>query len=277
LQPFLVDNERGKTVSIRLGERQQKLDPSAANGHLYGSFRLSTDEADQLLGDHPGGPGWGNFRAVTSAEDKRKFSGRIQFVPQEGLSVISDIDDTIKNTRVTERGEMLANTFTRKFRAVKGMAGLYKQAADQGVVFHYVSGSPWQLYEPLAEFFADVGFPAGSFHLKYFRVKDSTLFDLFASQEATKIKSITAILDAFPRRRFILVGDSGEQDPEIYGRIARASPDRIAGIFIRKVSDTSVADNRLATAFRDIDAETWHAFTEADEIKEAFMKLVPQQ
>jgi len=275
LQLFLVDNERGKTVSIRLGERRQQLDPSAANGHLYASFQLSADEANQLLGGRPAGPGWGAFRAVTSTEDKRQFSGRIQFVPEDGLSVISDIDDTIKETRVTERSEMLANTFTRKFRAVEGMAGLYKKAADQGVVFHYVSGSPWQLYEPLSEFFADTGFPSGSFHLKHFRIKDSTLFDLFASQEAIKITAISTILDAFPRRRFILVGDSSEQDPEIYGRIARQYPKRIAGIFIRQVSDESVAADRLATAFRDIDAKRWQVFAKADEIKPAFTQLLP--
>ncbi|MGB7326045.1 MAG: App1 family protein [Rubripirellula sp.] len=64
---------------------------------------------------------------------------------------------------------------------------------------------------------SEAGFPEGTFHLKQFRLKDSSVLDLLSSQQETKRSAIVPILEAFPQRQFILIGDSGEQDPEIYG------------------------------------------------------------
>ena len=94
--------------------------------------------------------------------DTRRFTGRVQLVEPQGRSVISDIDDTIKITGVGDPQAMLANTFLRPLRPVPGMATLYRQWADRGAVFHYVSASPWQLYAPLADFLAAEQFPAGT-------------------------------------------------------------------------------------------------------------------
>ncbi len=70
----------------------------------------------------------------------------------------------------------------------------------------------------------DTGFPNGTFHLKQFRLTDSSALDLLSSQQETKFAAIKPLLDAFPQRVFILIGDSGEQDPEIYGRIGANTP-----------------------------------------------------
>jgi phosphatidate phosphatase APP1 len=99
-----------------------------------------------------------------------------------------------------------------------------------------VSASPWQLYIPLAEFLGKAGFPAGTFHMKDFRVKDRTFLALFADPQAYKLRVITPILERFPERKFILVGDSGEKDPEIYGILARRFPRQIVAVLIRNVT-----------------------------------------
>jgi hypothetical protein len=277
LQLFLVDSERGKTVSIQLGSQQHQLNASEPNGHFYGSFRLTEDEANKLLAGPVSPPAWLPFEAVTNKDDQRQFLGRVQFVTEQGLSVISDIDDTVKETLVTERTQMLANTFTRKFRAVDGMAQMYRSAEDKGAVFHYVSGSPWQLYVPLSAFFAEERLPPGSYHLKHFRMKDSTLLELFASHEASKNQAIGDIVTSFPRRRFVLVGDSGEQDPEIYGVIARRFGDRIAAIFIRDVTNEPKESERYATAFRDIEPAQWHVFSKPEQIQSTFLELFQKE
>ncbi|MEA1951128.1 MAG: phosphatase domain-containing protein [Planctomycetota bacterium] len=163
----------------------------------------------------------------------------------EGISVISDIDDTIKHSRVTDRKALLANTFLRQFEPVPGMAELYRDWAQKGVVFHYVSGSPWQLYTPLAKFIRDEGFPAGSFALKNFRLKDPSSLGLLQSQESHKLVAIESIMKAFPRHRFILIGDSGEQDPEIYATVARKHPRQVAAICIRNVTAAKADDARF--------------------------------
>lgn len=63
-------------------------------------------------------------------------------------------------------------------------------------------------------------------------------------------------------RTLILVGDSGERDPEIYGFIARKYPKRIHRIFIRAVKGEKKDDKRFIKAFEDIPREKWSIFTE---------------
>jgi phosphatidate phosphatase APP1 len=140
-------------------------------------------------------------------------------------------------------------------------------------VFHYVSGSPWQLYLPLATFLQKEGFPAGSFHLKLFRLTDSTAFSLLSSQEATKLAAIEPILAAFPGRRFVLVGDSGEQDPEIYGKIARKYGRQIAAILIRNVTDEDANGARFRRALEGIQRQRWRLFRRPEELQGLLGKL----
>ena len=99
----------------------------------------------------------------------------------------------------------------RDFKSVDGMSEVYRDLADSGVAFHYVSGSPWQLYQPLESFFADAGFPEGTMHLKHFRLSDSSVVDLLGSQVESKLAAIRPLMEACLERKFILVGDSGEQ------------------------------------------------------------------
>jgi len=274
---FLVDNERGKDISIRLGSQEYEVGKSAANGHFTAALQLPAAEADRLLGSRLRPSNWLSFEALTPKDDARRFIGRVQLIGPSGWSVISDIDDTIKETQVGDREAMLANTLLRDFRPVPGMAELYGQWARQGAAFHYVSGSPWQLYQPLADFLEKEGFPAGSFHLKHFRLTDSTAFSLLSSQEATKLGAIEPILAAFPGRRFVLVGDSGEQDPEIYGRIARKHGRQIAAILIRNVTDETADGQRFRRALEGIERQRWELFRRPQQLEGLLGRLSQSQ
>jgi len=263
---FLVDNERGKSIRVRLGGRVYPAGTSAANGHFTNTLQIDQAEADRLRRTEADPAGWLTFQAVLRRGDKRQFTGRVQLVDPQGRSVISDVDDTIKITEVRDRQAMLANTFLRPLRPVPGMAALYRQWADRGMVFHYVSASPWQLYAPLAEFLAAERFPAGSFHLKLFRLKDSTALNLLGPQTKYKTEVIERILAEFPGRRFIFVGDSGEQDPETYASIARKHPGQIEHIFIRNVGGAGSEPSRFQQAFEGIPREKRKLFEKASEL-----------
>ncbi|MDH3379651.1 MAG: App1 family protein, partial [Gammaproteobacteria bacterium] len=212
---FLVDNEGSKTFALTIW-KERALGPSGDNGHL---------ETEVALRRRSDGEEPDNFRlgysAILPPGDQREFAGDALFPGSAGLSVISDIDDTIKISDVTDRKALLANTFLKPFAAPSGMADAYHRLADAGAMFHYVSSSPWQLYPALREFMDASKFPLGSFHLKLFRIKDESFLNLFKSSRESKPPVIEALLDAYPRRMFILIGDSGEHDPEIYGDIAR--------------------------------------------------------
>jgi phosphatidate phosphatase APP1 len=138
-----------------------------------------------------------------------------------------------------------------------------------GAQFHYVSASPWQLYQPLSEFVRRNGFPAGTFHLKYFRVMDGTVLNLFQSPEAYKPGVIEPLLERFPQRRFVLVGDSGERDPEIYGALARKFPRQIVRILIRDVTGEAADAPRYRKAFDGLPLAQWRIFKEPEEIRDA--------
>lgn len=274
---FLVDHERGKDIWIRLGPRVCRVGRSRPNGHFSARLQLGAADVDRLLASRQAQGDWISFRAVTRRGDNRRFVGRVQLIGGLGLSVISDIDDTIKHTQVGDRRAMLRNTLLCDFRAVSGMAELYRRWAAQGVVFHYVSGSPWQLYRPLSDFFRSEGFPAGSFHLKHFRLTDATAFNLLRSQEKTKLGAIEPILAAFPHRRFVLVGDSGEQDPEIYGRVARRHGEQIAAILIRNVTGEAADGERFRRAFEGVGQQRWELFRRPEELEGLLGKLNQSQ
>jgi len=169
-------------------------------------------------------------------------------------------------SEVGDRQELLRNTFCRPMRPVAGMATLYDRLKGQGAAFHYVSASPWQLYEPLSAFIASNGFPAGTFHLKQFRVKDGSFLGLFASPEPYKIAVIEELLARFPGRRFVLVGDSGERDPEIYGDLAGRHPSQVDQVLIRIPPGMPNDPERWRRAFGGLSPKLWQVFTDPSHV-----------
>jgi phosphatidate phosphatase APP1 len=273
---FLVDNERGKRITVRLGGKVYEAGTSAANGHFRAALKLPAAETQRLVPADPDKPDWLTFQALTRPGDRRTFAGRVQLIGPQGLSVISDVDDTIKISMVSDRRALVRNTFLRPFQPVEGMSAVYRQWAAAGAAFHYVSASPWQLYGPLSEFLRAQDFPPGSFHLKLFRLKDASALELFASQEGYKSKVIEGILADFPDRRFILVGDSGEQDPEIYGALARRHPGQIVCILIRDLDGSTKAHPRFQAAFRGIPGDRWRVFRDAEELSDVLPSVQPE-
>lgn len=258
---FLIDNERGKDLHVAVGGQLVEIGQSGADGHVTGTVSIAQGDISGVERD-----GWMQIGAVLPAGDQRRFMGAIQLLAPAGVSVISDIDDTIKVSNVTDKQALLANTFLREFRPTSGMAELYRGWAESGAAFHYVSSSPWQLYPALSGFLEREAFPRGSFHLRQFRLKDESFFNLFQSGDQHKIPAIEAILEAFPGRRFFLVGDSGERDPEIYGEIARRFSGRIEHILIRNVSEGEISTGRLDAAFTGIPAGHWTVFRNPAEL-----------
>ncbi len=265
-QLFVVDNERGKNIVVRLGGTKFRCDPSAPNGHFTGRFRIVDADMSRLRsGLDENDPI--RFEAVLGDGDDRRFAGEVYLLDGEGLSVVSDIDDTIKITEVHDVNAVLINTFFRPYRAAPGMAVLYRAWAERpGARFHYLSAGTWQLYEPLEEFREQAGFPAGTWHLQLFRWKDRSIRNVFASPAVHKRKVLKDIIAASGRRRFILVGDSGQRDPEIYAEITRAFPDRIEHIYIRDVTKQPSTARRYERVFEGLSADRWTVFRDGAEL-----------
>lgn len=270
---FLVDKERSKKVSIRVGEKLHKLGTSSANGHFNAALELGADELKRMTPETRRHDAIVRFQVEANPRRFRHEGGEVHLIGETGLSVISDIDDTIKVSEVRDRKAMIRNTFVRPFQPVPGMAEVYQSwAKSAGASFHYVSASPWQLYLPLSEFTHRNGFPAGTWHMKMFRVKDRSAFVLFTSPEQYKPEVIGSLLKRFPQRRFVLVGDSGEKDPEIYGDLARKHRQQVTRILIRDVTGESSDSVRYEKAFKDLPPPLWQVFKESAEIESSLRR-----
>ena len=254
---FLVDNESRKRVVIRVAGQSKTLGSTGADGHVQGRVSISSSLASA---------GWVDFTEETSHGAVPRFAGRLQLLEDEGPLVVSDIDDTIKVSGVRDRRSLLANTFLRAFTPVPGMSDAYQAWGGGGAAFHYLSASPWQLYPALRDFLRTQRFPEGSMHMKAFRWKDRSFFNLFGGQEAYKRGAITPLLQALPHRRFVLVGDSGEQDPEIFGALARENPVKVAAVYIRDTTGEDRLASRYRAAFAGVPEARWMIFSRAEQL-----------
>ncbi|CEL05645.1 hypothetical protein ASPCAL06762 [Aspergillus calidoustus] len=172
---------------------------------------------------------------VLASEDLSAVKG-VEVIKPTGVSLISDIDDTVKHSAITSGAkEIFRNVFVRELKdlTIEGVDEWYNNLAKLGVDIHYVSNAPWQLYPLLDRYFKMVGLPPGSFHLKQY---SGMLQGIFEPTLERKKGNLEQILLDFPERKFILVGDSGEADLEVYTDLVLANPGRILGIFIRDIT-----------------------------------------
>lgn len=175
------------------------------------------------------------------------FSGSIKdtasvLVPPSDAEygIISDIDDTIVKTTATSLLAMSRNTFLHNAHSRLPFAGVsefYKSLqlgrnGKRNNPFFYVSSSPWNLYDLLIDFLDLNDIPEGPLLLRDFGLdanKES------AGHMGHKFKEIKQILEAYPHLQFVLIGDSGQEDPKIYREIVSAFPGRVLAIYIRDV------------------------------------------
>ena len=242
LDGFVDDSRHGQSVSIQFDHDNERYNfpTSDANGLIETTVTLSAGKAEALLAQQ-NSRDWLAFNVVSEGH---RGKGRVVLIGPRGVSLVSDIDDTIKVTEVPgDKDDVLRNTFCHDFVAVSGMSEKYRSFSD--TAFHYVSGGPWQLYQPLSDFLSAQGFPAGTFHFNYFPknfLSEDTRAALIDSicgslgrTYAHKVDTITRLMQRFPEREFILVGDSGELDVEVYRRMRELFGTRVREIWIRDV------------------------------------------
>jgi phosphatidate phosphatase APP1 len=232
---FLSDSKGRERVSIRIGDQTFPLQASDAAGYFITQIPLASDQAIKLAKD-----GVISFESLTTPANRETFKGQTVLVPEEGIFVVTDMDDTIKDSHVLNRKELLKNTFVRDFTPVEGMSGLYrswKTRFGDRMQFEVVSAGPWQLNEPLSEFTESAGFPTFFWQMRSVDVNAAKLWELVAKPYCFKVRAIETLMRLFPKRHFVLVGDSGEQDPEVYSTILLEFPNQVDAVFVRQVSE----------------------------------------
>ncbi|MBF9140565.1 App1 family protein [Hymenobacter properus] len=172
-------------------------------------------------------------------------------VPPPGaeFGVISDLDDTVFETSATNIVKMLGRVLFSNAQSKQPFAGVaefYRQLQRGGTgrpdnPFFYVSSSPWNLYDLLAEFLKLHDIPSGPLLLRDLSIArpkapvPAGVTGSAAIHFAHKLHEIDDILTTYPALPFVLCGDSGQEDARIYREVVRRHPGRIKAIYIRDV------------------------------------------
>ncbi|PHH89195.1 hypothetical protein CDD83_6517 [Cordyceps sp. RAO-2017] len=189
------------------------------------------------------------------ANERLSATQDVTIIEPLGVSLISDVDDTVKHSNISAGArEIFRNTFVRELGdlTVDGVREWYNEMDDLGVSIHYCSNSPWQLFPVLASFFKLGGLPPGSLHLKQYSGMLQGIFEPVAERKKT---TLNHLMRDFPERKFILVGDSGEADLEVYTELALANPGRILAVFIRDVTTPPERKEFFDSAALDLAAQ----------------------
>ncbi|HOB47845.1 MAG TPA: DUF2183 domain-containing protein [Mycobacterium sp.] len=227
----------GVEVELSIGAHRTK---EVTDGHGFANFSLPVPRLKA---------GWHEAHAVTTPiEGGESAAGTGQVIKPPARSpflVISDIDDTILLTGLTEGIAMVARTVLREAaqrKAIPGMAALYRGLV-RGLptrsgrrrpepTFFYVSTGSWSFYPLLHEFTDLRGFPRGPMFLTDWGPTERYLRRSGAEHKRTAIRRL---FEAYPGMSFVLVGDSGQRDPLTYEEMAREYPGRVVLILIRQV------------------------------------------
>ncbi|WP_272973412.1 App1 family protein [Croceibacter atlanticus] len=241
---FETDEVRHETLKIQLPNEQVLYSDTNSEGYYL------VDEQTNDLTDSINEEGWLNYEiAYDVFKDKlinleNRFPGEM-LIPSESskFGVISDIDDTLLETGVVSKlkWKVLVNSLFKHAEnrmAFAGAATIYSKlhqgiSGEEANPIFYVSNSPWNLYRYLEYFLKHNNFPKGPILLRDFR----TPFDKTKKRkESHKEHEIKNIIKTYPNKKFVLIGDAGEHDIDIYLDIVKHFPNRIKTIYIRTVN-----------------------------------------
>lgn len=174
----------------------------------------------------------------STSENKviKAYMSEVPVLDRNGISIISDIDDTVKNTRVIEGPRKVGETTLLaplNTQTIEGVSDWFRVMTNLNATVHFVSNSPWQLWPTLSKFFTNDNMPyISSIYLRHF---NGVLQNIIEPAAARKRSSLLTAIRSLGDRKIVLIGDNGEQDLQIYAEMAACFPERILGIFIRDV------------------------------------------
>jgi phosphatidate phosphatase APP1 len=222
---FLTAQVPGVTVTVVVGDRTHEVQADR------GGYVDAVVESDLA-------PGW---HEVTLSLGGESVSAPVVVLdPARRAALVSDIDDTIMVTALPRPLLAAWNSLVlhqNARRVVPGMAGLYRrwQQANPGAPAFYLSTGAWNVAPMVRRFIARHGYPVGPLLLTDW---GPTNTGWFRSGQQHKLETLRRLIREFPEVRWVLVGDDGQHDPQIYRKIASEHPDHVELIAIRQLSPT---------------------------------------
>lgn len=221
---FATAQVSGAELEVQVGDRTHRVMTDRGG---YVDTILESDLA----------PGWHDVRLTTS--DGSTATAPVHVIgPEVRYGIVSDIDDTVMVTRLPRPFVAAWNVFMRHENAreaVPGMARLYAElgAGDQDVPVVYLSTGAWNAAPTIARFLRRHRYPAGPLLLTDWGPTNS---GWFRSGPTHKVTQLRRLFHELPQVQWILVGDDGQRDPQIYAGAAQHHGDHVRAILIRQLT-----------------------------------------
>ncbi|GAA3513836.1 DUF2183 domain-containing protein [Aquimarina addita] len=240
---FESDKVTHAGIELHLSNGNNTMTSTNSQGYYYFDKEFTKDTIETSPSN------WISYTVSYHGKQKKEiindnvFKGEMLIPSKDAeYGIISDIDDTILHTGVASlfKWRVITNTFFKNFDKrlpLEGTVNFYKklQSGKNSLAINpifYVSNSPWNLYDYLSAFLKKNNFPKGPVLLRDFRRP----FDKIPKpKKQHKQTEILNLLNLYPHLRFVLIGDSGEKDADIYTKIALEYPDRILAIYLRNI------------------------------------------
>ena len=231
------DSESMPNVSVDVTFRDHTVTVvTDAEGYYEAEFALGASKCNEL---------W-QWAEVRRSDGGKVFLQQVQCVPEKAkFGLISDIDDTVLQSNISNWKGAIQTTFLRNARTRKPLEGVAKlyQAFQRGrdgfgpnPIF-YVSASPWNVYDLLVDFMTLNEIPDGPIQLRDIDLDAASL--LHHAGPRSKLGKIHDIISRYPGLSWVLVGDSGQIDAELYAQTVEKFPGRILAVYIRDIDPTT--------------------------------------
>jgi phosphatidate phosphatase APP1 len=192
----------------------------------------------EIVLHEPLSPGWHTINFTATRSGATEEAGLLVVDPAAKIGVISDIDDTAIITAVPQIAVAVWNTFIQRTTnrlPVAGMPAFFKAITTEypNAPVVYLSNGAWNSARNIGRFLKRFGFPRGPLFLTDFGPTDT---GFFRSGKLHKRTQIRWLMKTFPEIGWILIGDDGQSDGEIYTEAAHEYPERVAAIGIRALT-----------------------------------------
>lgn len=210
---------------------------------------------DVRIRDHGLPIGWHQVR-IDGAGGASSWAPVQVIDENQTFGIVSDIDDTILSTWLPRPLVAAWNSFVLKEQArqaVPGMSRLYQQlvAAHPGAPLIFVSTGAWNTYPMVTRFLQRHGFPPGALLLTDWGPTNTGWFRSGTDHKRTCLRELSRDL---PRIRWLLVGDDGQHDPDLYAEFASLQPDHVCARAIRQLTP---GEHALAHGTLTETPDTW--------------------
>lgn len=222
----------------------------------------------------PDGREWYEVHLTLDEPDRVEATARVFIPPEQSrFVVISDIDDTVMVTGVANVFGMMWRLFVQGANsrtAFPGVTAFYRALHD-GVggeeknPMLYVSRAPWGIYDVLDEFFRRHSIPVGPIlFLREWGMRWTSPLPRKAVDHKRHL--IDHMLEVYRHLPVVLIGDSGQHDPEVYRRIVAEHGDRVLAVYIRNVSKGAGRAEEIAAMAEEAEAHGSSLLLAADSI-----------